>query len=374
MRIALTITELDVGGAEKCLTQLACWLKRVGHTVEVFSLGPEPPIGQAQFPETLVDAGIPIHFGGFTSARRALPALRWLRKALREFSPDIVQSMLFHANVLTSLAVPSKGKFFGGARVKQPERIRGRLQRWASRRMEKLICVSVDVAKSCAESELIPTEKIEVIPNGVSVSNKQTPGDWQELGLPVHCRVILSVGRLAKQKGYRELILRSDEILSHHPEHHIVIAGQGPLETELRCLIENTNARTRIHLAGWLSDVDRWLSACEIFALPTHYEGMPNALLEAMAAGKPVIVNDVEGIRELLGSGPFTEAQIAAPLSKDDGKSFANSTLKLITAEQLRHNCGEANMKRVLEHFRAEDQFQKYLDIYEAVVGQPPIN
>ncbi|GAB5404779.1 MAG: glycosyltransferase [Aureliella sp.] len=369
MRIALTITELDVGGAEKCLTQLALWLKAGGHRVEVFSLGPPPPEGQDKFPRLLAAAEIQVHFGGFKGAHRAVPAIQWLRKSLREFSPEIVQSMLFHANLLTSFAIPADAKFFGGARVKQPERIRRKLQGWAAKKMEKLVCVSADVMRSSLQLEGVPAEKLCVIPNGVSVSTDCEVGDWSELGLPKGCRVILSIGRLAPQKGYRELIHHADDILRNNPAHHIVIIGQGPFEPELRDLAATTQHPTRIHIAGWHADIGKWLSACELFILPTHYEGMPNALLEAMAAGLPVVVNDVEGIREVLGTGNTTSSQVARRLCEDNGENLAKLTQQLIASDSLRQECGQANLQRVKEHFSTDDQFRKYLDLYRDAIA-----
>ncbi len=256
MRIALTITELNVGGAEKCLTQLALWLHQSGRTVEVFSIGPPPADGQDKFSNQLAAARIPVHFGGFSGIHSVLPAAWWLRKKLNAYSPEIVQSMLFHANVLTAFAIPAGAKFFGGARVKQPERIRQKLQSWAAKTMEKLICVSEDVARSSSDLEGIAPEKLCVIPNGARITNTE-PGDWRELGIPEGSRVLLSIGRLAEQKGFRELLDHADEILLPNPTHHIVIFGQGPLEGQLRRRAATALAASRIHLAGWKPDVTK---------------------------------------------------------------------------------------------------------------------
>lgn len=370
MRIALTITELDAGGgAEKCTVQLACWLKSQGHFVTVFAIGPPPRRDQNVTVSTLDRAAIPVHFGGFTGASRALSAGRWLRNALREFKPDVVQSMLFHANVLTAACLPKRAVWFGGARVRQPQRLRGVLQRMASWRMRKLVCVSADVARHCNQTEGIPAEKTVIIPNGID-SKRIEPGDWQEFGLPEDSRVVLSAGRLADQKGYRELLNHADAILQDNPQHHIVLMGQGPQLAELQQLRSSAASQARIHLLGWQTNIPTWMTACEIFVLPTHYEGMPNSLLEAMAAGKPVVVNDVDGVREVIGESPPFNLQIVVRLATDGGVDLASRVRELIASEDLRAELGQANRQRMVTQFAAETQFRKYLDLYETELNQ----
>lgn len=369
MRIALTITELDAGGgAEKCLVRLACWLKRQGHFVTVFAIGPPPPRDQNVTVSMLDRAAVPVHFGGFSGASQAPSAVLWLRKALRECKPDVVQSMLFHANVLTALCLPKHAIWFGGARVRQPQRVRGILQRLASWRMRKLVCVSQDVALHSSKTEGIPREKTVVIPNGIDL-NTCVPREWNEFDLPPDSRVILSVGRLADQKGYRELLSYADTILQDNPQHHIVIMGQGPQLAELQSLQERSQSQGRVHLLGWQTNIESWMAACEIFVLPTHYEGMPNAILEAMAAGKPVVVNDVDGVREVVGTSPPADRQIADKLAVDGGADLASRVSLLIASEEMRAELGQANRQRIVTHFAAEEQFRKYLDLYEAEMG-----
>ena len=174
MRIALVITELDPGGAEKCLTQLACFLAEQGHVVQVFAIGPPPIAGQDHFLRELEAHSVPVKFGigpGRVRSMRSFPkVVRWLRAELRQFVPEVVQAMLFHGNLLAALAVDHKRvKVFGGVRVRQPERWRWWLERWSSRRMLKLVCVSEDVAQHCEKIEHIAPEKLITIPNGIDL-------------------------------------------------------------------------------------------------------------------------------------------------------------------------------------------------------------
>jgi glycosyltransferase involved in cell wall biosynthesis len=367
MRIALVITELDPGGAEKCLTQLACYLSDHGHAVRVFAIGPPPESGQDQFLQTLETHKIPVAFGigpGRKRSSRSFPGVvRWLRNELRQFKPEVVQSMLFHGNLLTALAADRiHSQVFGGVRVRQPERIRWWLERWASSRMLKLVCVSEDVRQHCEQFEGIRSDKLVTIPNGIDlqavtqVASANIEWKWAKFGVPEDARVILFVGRLHPQKGIEELVARSADLLSTFPEHHLVVIGTGPLESRLREL-----PAARVHILGWQANVLAFMQRAEVLVLPACYEGMPNVLLEAMAVRLPFVAYDIDGVRQLLGDSAFTLNQIAEP---GDFDQLVALTHQLILDPQLRADCAASNYNRVESHFQLKDQLAAYADLY----------
>ena len=242
MRIALVITELFPGGAEKCLVHLACFLHREGHDVEVWQLGSAPPPDKATLTERLEREGIAWHSGDIVKPWQFPGGVRWLRRELRRFQPDVTQAFLFHANLAAAIACRGLPcRLFGGARVRQPQRWRQRLQRCASARMEKLICVSESVARHCEHQEGISAERLIVIPNGIeqpeyrsggpesaarltpSSSRRATGDGAPDIDLPTGARVLLFLGRLADQKGVEPLLrLAADPLLERLPEHHLV--------------------------------------------------------------------------------------------------------------------------------------------------------
>ncbi len=367
MRIALVITELDPGGAEKCLTQLACYLADQGHDVRVFAIGPPPISGQDHFLRELEAHKVPVAFGiapGRARSTLSFPkVVGWLRSELRQFSPEIVQSMLFHGNLITALAVDRKGaRVFGGVRVRQPERWRWWLERWSSRRMTKLVCVSDDVACHCEKVERIAPEKLITIPNGIDlrfVDRSITASQnlkWTEFGLPEDARVLLFAGRLHPQKGVEELVTRANALLSSLPKYHLVVMGNGPLESRLR---ERTEAR--VHVVGWQSNVLAWMHRAEVLILPARYEGMPNVLLEAMAARLPFVAFDVDGVRQLLGDSPTASYQIA---TSGDFEHLTALTRELALDPVLRANCAANNYAQVERHFQLKDQLAAYVELY----------
>ncbi len=367
MRIALVITELDPGGAEKCLTQLACYLADQGHDVRVFAIGPPPILSQDHFVRELEAHKVPVGFGigpGSTRTTWAFPkVVRWLKSELRRFAPDVVQSMLFHGNLLTALAADrKKSKLFGGVRVRQPERWRWWLERWASRRMLKLVCVSDDVAGHSEKVERIAPEKLVTIPNGIDlqlvdwVINASKDWQWTKFGLPEDARVLLFAGRLHPQKGIEELVTRAKDLLATLPQHHLVVMGSGPLECRLREL-----ATERVHIVGWQSSVLAWMHRAEVLLLPASYEGMPNVLLEAMAVRLPFVAFDVDGVRQLLGESPFAANQVA---SSGDFEQFITLVRGMIVDPKLRVECAAANYARIEGHFQLKNQLAAYAAMY----------
>lgn len=373
MRIALTITELYPGGAERCFTALARFLKARGHEVQVWQLWPETPAEHADLVEQLRGSGIEVRSGGAVHAWDFVKATMWLRKELARFQPEVVQSFLFHANLATSLSLPSKTPFFGGARVRQPERLRQTLQRQASRRMEKLICVSESVREHCVAVEKIAKEKTLVIPNGIDpAATEVIPAQWSDIGVKVEeeqggqSSVILFVGRLTEQKGILPLLRESNRFLSMLDHQHLVIIGDGVQREQAEAIVKDHPFRHRIHLTGWQPNPMRFMSISRCLVLPAIYEGMPNVVLEAMAMGIPTVCFEVDGVRELLGNSELADAQIAAP---GDFADLSRKTAELCKNSNLHKACSQQNRQRVRDYFLLSDQLARYEELYEAAIS-----
>ncbi len=123
-------------------------------------------------------------------------------------------------------------------------------------------------------------------------------GFCQELGLHPDGLLVLSVGRLTEQKGHIYLLEAIPGIIEQFPSTVFAIAGDGPLRAELEARAERLGISKSVHFLGMRSDVPALLQMAHIFALPSLWEGLPIALLEAMAAGLPVVATRVEGVEE----------------------------------------------------------------------------
>ncbi|HVX12517.1 MAG TPA: glycosyltransferase [Pirellulales bacterium] len=306
LRIALCITELEVGGAERCLVELASRIDRSRFLPVVYALSPPPGPGVRSLLPQLEQAGVETHFLGASGVRHLPGAIRNLAKLLKRQRPIVLQSFLFHANFVSRFAARLAGvpHVFSGVRVAE----RGIawhlwLDRISRGLVERYVCVSGAVADFSRARLGLSEHQVVVIPNGIDAGRFASAEalDLTTLGLPAGRRAVTYIGRLEMQKGVTDLIEHSRLWLDRLPEHDLLIVGTGPLENELRAISERLAIAARVYFAGWRADVPEILKASDLVVLPSRWEGMPNVVLEAMAAGRPVVSTDVEGVRDLLG-------------------------------------------------------------------------
>ncbi len=198
MRIDFIITELFVGGAERCLTELAIGLCQRGDDVRVISIGTLPTGEQRALVDRLRAAGIEVKSCNVDSSVHFLSGFRQLRDWLNESPPDICQTFLFHANVLGTLAAKAAGVGLriGGIRVVDSRYVRRRISRLATPSMERVVCVSSAVERFAQQQLGCTKEQTVTIPNSVDVVRFSTasPINWTTIGWPCESTVTLFVG------------------------------------------------------------------------------------------------------------------------------------------------------------------------------------
>ncbi|HVU89843.1 MAG TPA: glycosyltransferase [Pirellulales bacterium] len=372
LRVSFVITDLDVGGAERALVELATRLDREAFDVRVWSLMPEAADEHRSLFPTLRAAGIravALNAIGVASAPRVV---RRLTADWREWRPDVVQTFLFHANILGRLAARRTGlpHVVSGIRVAERRgRLRLRLDRWTDRWIEKHVCVSRSVAEYSHSVGGLPSDKLVVIPNGIDVARylEVSPIAPGELSLPTGRRWITYVGRLDRQKGLDWLIEQTPDWLAAHPQHDLLLVGAGPERQALENLAARVAPAERVHFVGWQANVPGILAASDVLVLPSQWEGMPNVVLEAMASGRPVLAADVEGIRELLGD---SSEQIAPP---GDAAGWRAMLHRLLTDPTLAAELSATNRERAQRCFSLETMVQAYADLYRSLAPLPPM-
>lgn len=367
IRVAIVITELDFGGAEQCATDLAIFLANRGHQVRMLALGPPPVAPHDALVYRLESAGIEVRFGRALGTLHALRSVLWLRTQLGQYAPDIVQSFLWHANICCSIAMLGcRTPLIGGIRVSEPRRWRWALERWAARRMMKVVCVSEDVRRHAEVRQRLPSEKLIVIPNGIEVqvlTDELFPVASASATMTGELKLIF-VGRLEPQKGIAPLVERLPELLGKMPMWTLTLIGKGSLEAHLKACVRASGMTDRVRFEGWQPRAIRWMYHGQIVVLPAIYEGMPNVLLEAMSVGRPFVAFAVDGIAPLLADGyprPLAEAQLVVP---GDWPGFVDRVHALAADSSLRSQCGLANQSHVESHFRLSDQLGKYEALY----------
>jgi glycosyltransferase involved in cell wall biosynthesis len=148
-------------------------------------------------------------------------------------------------------------------------------------------------------------DRILIIPNGVCVEDYSAPIDQNllrvNMGLPRNTLLVGSVGRLARQKGF-DVLLHAFSLLSR-ADLNLLVFGVGKEEVTLRALAVQLGLQNQVHFAGYRRDIPSLLGALDLYVHPARFEGMPNALLEAMAAARPIIASSADGNRELIEDG-----------------------------------------------------------------------
>jgi glycosyltransferase involved in cell wall biosynthesis len=178
------------------------------------------------------------------------------------------------------------------------------------RRRQRWVAVSDYARHTLAGALQMPGDSIDVIRNGASAAFYERVGQDErdrtrhairrELGVPPDATLILSVGRLHEQKGHADLCAAIAPLVRHNQRLHVVIAGDGPERINLARLTDQLDLRGRVHWLGHRDDARSLLIACDLFGFPSHFEGAPFALAEAMAMGVPIVTAAFPGADEMV--------------------------------------------------------------------------
>jgi len=367
IKLALCITELDAGGAERCLTELAVRADRSRFAPTVYALSPRPPREEESFFPRLRAAGVEVHFLGGGSIWQFPKVVGRLTRLWRKHQPRVVQTFLFHANIVGRIAAKRAGvgPVLAGVRVaERGSRWHLRLDRATQNAVARYVCVSRSVADFTATALGVPAEKIVVIPNGIDPAGYPPPqaADLRELGVAAGRRAVVFVGRLEEQKGVKWLIESAPVWMSRLPDCDLLLVGDGVLRKELDALAAAAGIADRVHFAGRRSDVTEILAAADLLVLPSSWEGMPNVVLEAMASRLPVVATKVEGVEELLGPGGGEQT-----VAYGDSQSLSEKIVRFIADPCRAAEIGQLNRHRVEEHFEISQMVKLYEHLWESL-------
>lgn len=362
--ITLTITDLDVGGAERALTSLTLGLDRRRWSPLVVNLS-----GEGALADVIRAAGVPVASLGL-GRRGLLRGVAGLAAVLRRHRPALVQSFLFHANVLSRLAAPIAGSpwVVGGLRV--AERQQGwhlTLDRLTSRMSCGSVCVSEGVRRFSVEQGRLDPARLTVIPNGVDLSriDAAAPASRDRLGVADDDFLALAVGRLDVQKGLPDLLDAVATAAEAVPRLKLAIVGDGPLREWLASRVaERPDLSRRVLIVGRRDDVPSLMKAADLFVHAAHWEGMPNVVLEAMAAALPVVATGVEGTDELIDPG---KTGWLVPVREP--RALAAAIVEAAGGRDLRRGLGLAGRQRVEQDFSIRRMVAAYDHLWSSLLG-----
>jgi glycosyltransferase involved in cell wall biosynthesis len=367
MQIDFVITELFVGGAERCLTELALGMSDAGDRVRVFSIGSLPTHERGALVSRLQDAGIEVSSGEANTHLQVISAYGQLRQWLAKSNAEICQTFLHHANVLGTFAAKSAGvpMRVAGIRVAESKTLRCKIERLALKSSQSVICVSKAVEDFAARHLGCPPSKLTVIPNGVDIQNfaNAKQFNWSQIGWPEDAAVTLFVGRLHQQKGIELLQSEIDRLAPSGSNRRLLLVGDGPLRANLEAWATRHGPH-QVQLLGWRPDIASLMASSRLVILPSHYEGMPNVILEAMAAGKPVVCSRVEGSQELLRHD--WEHQT---FPTGDSQQMATLASRFLGEAPVAKATGTVNQTFIHDHYTMASMVQRYRNHYQKLLG-----
>ncbi len=195
-----------------------------------------------------------------------------------------------------------------------------------------------------------PDHFIHVIYNGVEIPDRVDTIDLHEkFNLPPDSKIIISSGRLDYQKGFDVLIKVAVKAKENNFKWQFLIAGKGKLKKELNVMAIDAGVSGMVHFIGFFDRMPALLQASDVFVLPSRYEGMPNALLEAMAVGKASVATRVNGVPELVEDG--ISGFLAEP---ENPQQIFEKLYELLTNDDLRKSMEQKARKHVENHFTME--------------------
>lgn len=358
MNILVTTNQLDLGGAEQFVVRLANGLHERGHRVWVAAESGALVSGLAQGVTYLA-----------VPARTKSPWGIW--KLSRIFAQVIAAHRIevVHANSPTTALAARLGRGAKGPAVLTTAH--GIWQDWAKPGVAALFSLGSDRVMGCSEaltSDLIrhglSRRKAMTVHNGIPF--REDPPDpglrlamRRELGLDAKVPVVLVAARLAEQKGLTYLLDAMPRVWKGCPEARLLIAGDGPLASQLA---ERADALgDRVLLLGARSDIPRLLAAADVFCLPSIDEGLPLALAEAMAEGLPAVATHVGGIPELIQDG---ETGLLVP--PRDPAQLAQKLLVLLRSPAMRERLGVAGRRAVRQEFTLTRMIERFEEVYRS--------
>lgn len=332
MRVMLLVTDFQRGGTPLRIARLARGLQAAG--VEVFAgcLAPPGPVSA-----DLESAGVPTFACDAEDARDFL-ALKRLSQHVRRIQPDVIHATLMHANVAARLVgVVQRIPVVASTATIEVERSWHRAIERATAGIERAHIVnSRALAEHIIRAFGIARGRVHIVPPSVDAMPAfvEHSAARAALAIPEHEFVVAWVGRLDPVKRL-DLLIRCAEIMTSVPSRFLLV-GDGPQRDAIESSLRLSNAARIVHMLGWRNDVTAVLAAADAFLFPSLTEGMPNAVLEAMASGLPIVASDIPVLRELSGDG-----ERFVLVSGDEPQDFAAALLTLRDDVAARHALGE---------------------------------
>lgn len=314
MRVLHVVTNLEVGGAQVMLRRVVERLQARGLAQTVTSLAARGPVGEA-----LQASGVSVEAIGMTRSLHGPAAMARLARLMSAVRPDVVQTWLYHADLVGGLAaravtsapvvwgvhhVPKAGEPLRPS-TRAVLRANTRLAAWLPAR---IVCCA-EAARDAHRAIGYPVDRMVVIPNGVDTAVYRPDGDARQtvrasLGLDPGAELVTMVARVHPHKDHRTFLEAAGALAARRPGVHVLLAGEGvdSRRGPVAAWVAQAGLEARVHLLGPRADVARLMAASDVVALASRTtEALPLVLLEAMACATPCVATDVGDAARLIG-------------------------------------------------------------------------
>jgi len=327
------------------------------------------PFGDSGLEQTLAQGGIPVWYMGKEKGFDPLVLAR-VTRTIERFRPQVVHT---HTYALR-YALPYLLYCRIPAMVHTVHNLAERELEWYGRWVHRLAfrrgVLPVAIAREVADSirRVYGIDDSPLIPNGIPVDTFRNPSidreRWRDKeGFTLTDVLFACVAGLRPQKNPALLLEAFRRGPASDSRAHLLFAGRGVLKPEIERQIGILGLQARVHLLGLRSDIPELLNAADVFVLSSDYEGNPLAVLEAMAAGKPVISTAVGGVPELVESG----CGLLVP--PGDAQALSKATRHLLENPEARKSMGEASARRAVERFDLRVMTEAYEALYRELIS-----
>lgn len=355
--ILICINNFGVGGAERLVVDDVNEMLARGYDVRLLTLKREPALSLARECRISKDRWQAIHFNGLFSISSWIAVWKYVRHT----KPDVVFTHLWFTNTIMRVVcrcarvrniLSFEHNIYDTVKSGRMYMLDRFLQSWC----RKIIAVSSAV-KTSLISHGIDADRIEVVNNGIDISKYNVVDKNRNSGEKKQF-MFVSVGRLIPQKGMDVLLeaftrLPGDLIF----QSILQIVGQGKEEGELKKYVEKKGISDRVQFLGIRNDIPALLASADAFVLSSRYEGLGIVVLEAMAAGLPIIITDFEAGKDMI-----THEANGLVVPREDPEALAKAMQKLMDDSTLRSNLAKAALERSRD-FSIEEHVNKIMKI-----------
>jgi glycosyltransferase involved in cell wall biosynthesis len=362
VRVLHVLPNFGLGGAERMAMHLLLHLDRSRYEVAAVSLyDPQGTDIEAQ----LEQAGVKVWFLG---KRLGFDPRMYgrLGRVIGEFKPDVVHTHLYVIRYLLPWILGHGTRVWVHTVHTVAEKEVDRVGQWVHRLAFRMGVVPVAIAEEVAQSikRVYGLTSVPLIPNGIPLSlytlNEEASRAWRsQEGYREDELLFVSVARLSPQKDPLGLLRAFAIAASHVSGLRLLLVGDGPLRSEVEDQVRRMGLDEQVRFLGVRMDVPAILATADVFVLSSHWEGNPLSIMEAMAAGKPVIATAVGGVPELVENG--VSGILVPPRTPD---ALAEAMILLAREAVLRRKMGEVARQRALERFGVDRMAREYERLY----------